>query len=308
MAKEVNHKGKALRARTLSNSRAETVYDTIEVKPVTPIMGVNVSGVDMTTAIPEAQVVDLKNALANHNVLFFRDQPELTAEQQITFGRNFGDLHIHPAAPSHADHPEIFVVHTHEKSQVNNGSAWHSDVSCDPTPPSATMLQMHVLPSAGGDTLFANMYAAFDALSDRMKDFLRGLTAQHESESNYRGRYSDRGVDDTGKVFPEAEHPIVRIHPVSGRECLFVNRGFTSRIRGLAKEESAALLGFLLTHAEQPQYQVRFEWEKNAIAFWDNRCTQHYAMWDYWPEERKGHRVTIGGERPFGGPITAAAE
>jgi len=181
---------------------------------------------------------------------------------------------------------------------VNNVEIWHSDVSCDEEPPLGTMLQLHKTPSAGGDTLFANMYAAFDTLSDTMKDILRGLSALHESEHIYRGRYSDRGVDDHNKAYPEAIHPIVRTHPVSGREALFVNRAFTTEIVGMSKSEGNAILSYLFNHMEQPQFQVRFRWSPGSIAFWDNRCTQHLALWDYWPEERKGHRVTIKGERP----------
>ncbi len=274
-------------------------YSTIKVKPITPVIGVEVSGVDMTKSIPAEQARDLTHALANHNVLFFRDQPRLTPEQQITFAKNFGELHMHPAAPTLKGHPEIFVIHTHDKSKINNGGFWHTDVSCDEVPPLATMLQLHLTPLTGGDTLFANMYAAFDALSPTMKDFLRNLTALHESEHIYRGRYADRGVDDTGKVYPSSEHPVVRTHPVSGREALYVNRTFTTRICCMKKEESDALLAFLFAHSEKPEFQVRFQWDVNSIAFWDNRCTQHFALWDYWPEERKGHRVTIKGERPF---------
>lgn len=299
MADKQVYKGRAGRARKLSNSRNQAVYATIEVTPVTPVIGVEVSGVDMTKPLSREQIDDLGQALANHNVLFFHDQPELTPEQQIGFAANFGDLHVHPAAPGLDSCPEILVIHTHAESKINNGGGWHTDVSCDETPPLGTMLQMRQTPSSGGDTLFANMYAAFDALSDTMKNFLRGLTAMHESEHVYRGRYSDRGVDDTGRVFPKAEHPVVRTHPVSGREALFVNRGFTTRIRTMAEEESDAILAFLYDHLEKPQFQVRFQWDVNAIAFWDNRCTQHLALWDYWPEERKGHRVTIQGDRPY---------
>ncbi len=299
MAEKQVYKGRAGRARNLSNARNRAVYATIEVTPVTPVIGVEVAGVDMTKPLPREQIDDLGQALANHNVLFFRDQPELTPQQQIGFAANFGDLHVHPAAPGLESRPEILVIHTHAESKINNGGGWHTDVSCDETPPLGTMLQMRQTPSSGGDTLFANMYAAFDALSDTMKNFLRGLTAMHESEHVYRGRYSDQGVDDTGRVFPKAEHPVVRTHPVSGREVLYVNRGFTTRIRTMAEEESVAILAFLYDHLEKPQFQVRFQWDVNAIAFWDNRCTQHLALWDYWPKERKGHRVTIQGDRPY---------
>ena len=274
-------------------------YPTINVRRITPAIGVEVTGVDMTKPVSCEQVHDLEKALANHNVLFFRDQPRLTPHQQVAFARNFGDLHFHPAAPTLQGHPEVFVIHTHEQSQINNGGFWHSDVSCDDEPPLGTILQLHQTPSTGGDTLFANMYAAFEELSEPIKHFLRGLTATHESEHVYRGRYADRGVNDDGKIYPSAEHPVVRTHPVSGREALYVNRAFTTRICHLQKTESDAILAYLFSHMEKPQFQVRFQWQENAIAFWDNRCTLHFALWDYWPAERKGHRVTIKGERPF---------
>ena len=293
------YEGKAERARTLSNARQGAVYETIAVNPVNPVIGVEVAGVDMTKPIPAAQVADLTQALANHNVLFFRDQPALKPDQQIAFARNFGDLHIHPAAPTHGEHREVFVLHTHGESFVNNGSDWHSDVSSDVEPPLGTVLQLHNVPSAGGDTLFANMYAAYDALSDTMKRFLNGLTATHNPERAFRGRWSDKGVDDTGAVFSTAVHPVIRTHPVSGRRALYVNETFTTAINDIAAGESDAILAFLFQHMTLPEFQVRFQWSENAIAFWDNRCTQHLAMWDYWPEERKGHRVTVKGDRPF---------
>lgn len=299
MAEAKTYNGGAQIARKLRNSRTQHVYETIDVEPVTPVIGVDVRGVDLTQPLAQQQVNDLTTALANHNVLFFRDQPALTPEQQVAFGRRFGDLHVHPAAPTLEGHPEVFVIHTHENSQVNNGGAWHTDVSCDEEPPLGTILQLHKTPATGGDTLFANMYAAFDALSDPMKDILRGLHALHESEHVYRGRFADRGIDDAGRVFPKSEHPIVRTHPVSRRESLYVNRAFTTQIVGLEQHESDAILAMLFTHLEQPRFQVRFRWDDNSIAFWDNRCTQHFALWDYWPEERKGNRVTIKGERPF---------
>ena len=161
------------------------------------------------------------------------------------------------------------------------------------------MLQIHRTPESGGDTLFANMYAAYDALSDKMKTFLSKRTAVHDSERAYRGRYSDKGVDDTDAVFPRNEHPVVRTHPVTGRQSLYVNETFTSRIRGMAEGESNMLLEFLFSHVSRPEFQVRFNWKPNSIAFWDNRCTQHLAMWDYWPNERYGHRVTIKGDQPY---------
>ena len=299
MSKRPLHEGKLDRAQALTKGPLDACYETISVSPITPVIGVEIEGVDMTSNVPETQIEELGRALANHNVLFFRDQPLLTAEQQIAFAERFGDLHIHPAAPQGEKYPELFVIHTHSKSFVNNGADWHTDVSCDRTPPLGTMLQIHRTPESGGDTLFANMYAAYDALSDKMKTFLSKRTAVHDSERAYRGRYSDKGVDDTDAVFPRNEHPVVRTHPVTGRQSLYVNETFTSRIRGMAEGESNMLLEFLFRHVSRPEFQVRFNWKPNSIAFWDNRCTQHLAMWDYWPNERYGHRVTIKGDQPY---------
>ena len=292
------HEGKLDRAQTLSNARQDTVYDTIRVTPVTRVIGVEVEGVDLTKPVSVAQIDDLGRALANHNVLFFRDQPELTPEQQISFAKRFGPLHVHPAAAKNEDHPELFVIHTHGGSFVNNGADWHTDVSCDEEPPLGTMLQIHRTPSSGGDTLFANMYSAYDALSEKMKAFLYDCQALHESEHAFRGRYSDKGVTDDDMSFPKAIHPVVRTHPVSGRQALYVNETFTSTILDMEREESAALLTFLFQHMKRPEFQVRYQWRENSIAFWDNRCTQHLAMWDYWPDERYGRRVTVAGDRP----------
>jgi taurine dioxygenase len=198
-----------------------------------------------------------------------------------------------------ADHPEVFVIHAHKDSQVANGNGWHTDVSCDEQPPLGTLLQLHVLPPSGGDTLFASMFSAFETLSPALQAFLATLTATHESEHVYRGRYADRGVDDAAKIYPSAVHPVVRTHPRSGRQALYVNPGFTTRINELGRAESRALLDFLFRHQQRSEFQIRFRWSVNAIALWDNRCTQHFALWDYYPQERKGHRVTIKGEKPL---------
>lgn len=272
--------------------------NSVTITPVTPAIGAEISGLDLSQPLSDEDFKTLNETLAERQVLFFRDQEKLSPEAQVRLGENFGPLHVHPAAPTLKENSGIFVIHTHKDSTIANGNAWHCDVSCDEEPPLGTILQMHQLPTNGGDTLFASMYAAFDALSDTMKGFLSGLTAIHASEHVYRSRYADRGVDDSGKVFPFAEHPVVRSHPLTGRQALFVNRTFTTKINDMTDGESAALLGFLFDHTEKPEFQVRFKWSENAVAFWDNRCAQHLAMWDYWPEERKGHRVTIKGDRP----------
>lgn len=270
----------------------------IDIKPVTPTIGAEIEGADLTN-IRDDEFDLIHQALTDHQVVFFKDQPRLEPEVQVAFAKRFGPLHEHPAAPHLEGHPDIFVIHAHKDSKVANGNGWHTDVSCDEEPPLATMLQIHQMPESGGDTLFASMFAAYETLSEPMRGFLAGLTATHASEHIYRGRYSDRGVDDAGRTYPSAVHPVVRTHPDSGRQALYVNPSFTTRITELAVDESRALLDYLYRHQQHLEFQVRFRWTPNAIALWDNRCTQHFALWDYWPEERKGHRVTIKGERPF---------
>jgi taurine dioxygenase len=271
-------------------------YTSIRMEKLTPHVGAEIHGVDLARPLDEQTFKDVHGALVEHGVIFFRDQ-HLTPEQQKDFGRLFGELHMHPAAPSLLEgHPEILVIHADEKSKRVAGEEWHSDVSCDPEPPMGSILYMHELPPVGGDTLFASMYAAYEGLSEPMKRFLEPLTAMHEGEHVYRGRY---GVNDAGKVFPKAEHPIVRTHPVSGRKALYVNGGFTTKIVQHKRPESDALLQFLYRHVETPEFHCRFRWQVNSIAFWDNRCMQHHAMWDYYPQRRHGHRVTIKGDKPF---------
>ncbi len=275
---------------------AEAPYETITIDKLTPIIGAEIGGVDLSRPISNRTMDEIHRALAENLVIFFRDQ-HITGEQQLAFGRQFGELHLHPAAPHEPGHPELMIIKADANSTRANGEGWHSDVSCDEEPPMGSILYIKQCPPRGGDTLFANMYAAYEALSDRMKAYLEGLVAVHDGEPVYRGLYSNLGVADK-PVYPRAEHPVVRTHPVTGRRALYVNRGFTTRILGVPNDESAAILGYLFDHVEDELFQCRFRWRENSIAFWDNRCAQHRAMWDYWPHARYGNRVTIKGERP----------
>jgi taurine dioxygenase len=270
-------------------------YQTISVRKVTPVIGAEIEGIDLSKPLGNQMFQEIHDALIDNLVIFFRNQT-LTPEQHKAFGRRFGALHIHPAVPGLEDHPEIFPIHADANTKRINGEDWHSDVSCDAEPPMGSILQLHVVPECGGDTLFSNMYAAYDALSDSMKRFLAGLTAEHSGEAVYRGRY---GYDDRDKTYPVSVHPVVRTHPVSGRNLLFVNSTFTTRIVELGRKESDAVLQFLFRHIETPEFQCRFRWQPNSIAFWDNRCAQHHAMWDYYPQTRRGYRVTVKGDKPF---------
>ena len=270
----------------------------MQVTRFAPVLGAEVRGIDLAHGLDDKTCQGIRAALLRFGVLFFKEQSEILPAVQVEIGRMFGDLHLHPAAPQMPGHPEVFVIHAHRDSKVANGEFWHSDVSCDEEPPLGTILQMHVLPEIGGDTLFASMNAAHDALSAPIRRMLEGLTALHESEHVYRGRYSDRGVDDREKVYPAAVHPVIRMHPETGRKAIYVNRTFTTRINELTQAESDAMLKMLFDHCEQVDFQIRFRWERNDVAFWDNRALMHRAIWDYWPHERKGRRVTIKGDRP----------
>ena len=276
----------------------EKKYELISVKRFAPNLGAEVTGVDLSEDIDDGQFSEILDAFHNYQVLFFKNQREISPEMQVKFGKRFGDLHTHPAAPTMDGHPEVFEIHATKDSKIANGEFWHSDVSCDEMPPLGTMLQIHILPACGGDTMFSNMYSAYDSLSLPLREMLEHMTATHESEHIYKGRYSDRGRNDAEIDCPRATHPVVRTHPETGRKALFVNRTFTTRINELSAHESDNILEMLFQHAEHIDHQIRFRWSLNDMAFWDNRCCMHRAIWDYWPEERKGRRVTILGDRP----------
>ncbi len=273
-------------------------YASIQVNPVTPRIGAEISGVDLAASLSNQQVDDLHAALAEHQVLFFRNQ-KIDLDQQKAFGRYFGKLHIDPNTPGPEGHPELLPIHADADSKRIAGENWHSDVSCDTEPPLGSVLYLHTVPSVGGDTIFASQQAAYDALSPAFKSFLDGLTATHSGDDVYRRTNRLLGVDDRNKVFPQAVHPVVRTHPVSKRKGLFVNQRFTTHINGLSPEESRAVLDFLFAHSTKPAFQVRFRWQPHSVAFWDNRAVQHIAMWDYFPQVRSGYRVTIQGDRPY---------
>jgi taurine dioxygenase len=271
--------------------------EAIQIEPATPRIGAYVSGANIAAPLTNLEVDALHRALADHQVLFFRDQA-FTLNSQKAFGRLFGPLHIHPNTPGPEGHPEILPIHADASSKRIAGEQWHSDVSCDERPPLGSILHLHTVPKSGGDTIFASMYAAYDALSPRMKAYLDGLTALHSGERSYRRTNRLLNIDDSGRTYPKANHPVVRTHPVTKRKALFVNRGFTYRINAIPEEESDAVLNYLYSHAERPDFQVRFQWKPNSVAFWDNRAVQHIALWDYFPEVRSGYRVTIEGDPP----------
>ena len=270
----------------------------IKIQKYSPNLGAIITGVDLSKEINEDQFKDIHKAFLDNQVLFFQNQNEILPEVHLKLGKLFGELHVHPAAPAMTGYPEIFEIHAHKNSKVANGEFWHSDVSCDIEPPLGTMLQLHILPETGGDTMFSDMYSAYNELSDKYKSLLDGLIAIHESEHLYSGRYEDRGVNKDNIKTPVANHPLIRTHPITGKKAIYVNRTFTTGIEGMNKNESSSILEFLFEHCEHVNFQIRYRWNKNDMAFWDNRCTMHRAIWDYWPNERKGRRVTIKGDKP----------
>ncbi len=278
-------------------------YQTIEVEPAGAPLGAEVRGVDLSGPPPDSVIGEIREALLVHQVLFFRDQ-ELTIEQHLALGRCFGELDVHPYHPHLEGRPEILVLETDQgKPQIAAGDAWHADLTALERPPLGSILYAQEIPPIGGDTLFASMYAAYDALSERMKALLEGMTAVHDMLPLFAPMLLARpdGAERVAAVqrdHPPVEHPIVRTHPETGRRGLFVNGLFTTHVPELTRPESDALLGFLYDHCRIPEFQCRFRWERGSVAFWDNRCTQHYPIADYWPAQRRMHRVTLAGDRP----------
>jgi taurine dioxygenase len=268
-------------------------YDTISVTAMTPHIGGLVGNIDLTKPLDNRQVHDLHSALMAHQVLFFRDQ-HLTHENQIALGRHFGKLHVSVGGDGTnskqlGDFPEVRALHFDANSESVSGlETWHTDQSCMETPPMGTCLYLHTVPpNGGGDTLFASMYAAYEALSPAMKRYLQGMTAVHDGARAFRRTASNN--------LPQAEHPVIAKHPVTGRRLLFVNPIFTDHLVGVDREESDAILTYLYRHCGNPAFNVRFHWQPHSVALWDNRCTHHLALWDYYPNTRSGFRIQIEG-------------
>lgn len=271
-------------------------YQSFEATAVTPVLGAELTGIDLSARLSDQQIQDLHDALLQYQVIFFRDQ-HMSLEQHKNLGRYFGTLHSHPSIPGPEGHPEILILHSDEKEQMA-ASAWHSDVSCDQVPNLGSILYAKVVPQSGGDTCWASMYAAYDGLSDTMRKFLTGLTGIHESAHVYSK------LKGSVENYPTAEHPVIRTHPETGRQGLYVNSIFTTGIKELNKAEERSVLDFLFRHIETPEFHVRFRWQENSVAFWDNRCTQHRATADFFPQTRTMQRVTINGDQPFYRPLS----
>ena len=268
-------------------------YACFRVRSLTPNIGAEIEGLDLSLPLEASDFQDLQQALRDWMVLVFRDQ-ELSREQHKTLGRRFGRLHSHPMHKGgyRGGDPEILPVITEAESPYIAGDGWHTDVTCDEVPPFASLLYMRETPECGGgDTLFANMALAYEILSDPMKEFLSGLRAMHDGALPYVGAYGSKPPEGG---YPRNEHPVVTQHPETGARILYVNSGFTSHIVGLSRAESQGILAMLYRHiAETPRLHCRVQWQPNTLTLWDNRCTQHHAIWDYYPHSRRGERVSV---------------
>lgn len=278
-------------------------YDIITVKPIAGALGAEVSGVSMAEPLGNQAFNEVHDALMAHQVLFFRDQ-NVSPGEHANFARHFGSLHIHPYAPRHDEHPEVLILRS-SRANRSAANAWHSDVTFQPEPPLGSILLARTVPQHGGDTMWANMYMAYESLSAPMKRYLDGLTALNTAgRANFEKAYDKLSHSDQKDIRSErmaeggTEHPIVRTHPITGRKALYVNSIFTQKIAGVSSKESRTILSYLFEHLKKPEFTCRFRWETGSVAFWDNRCTQHYAIADYGDETREMHRVTVNGDRP----------
>jgi taurine dioxygenase len=279
-------------------SAAPSPRSGLQVERLAGALGAEVHGVDLARPLDPSTQQALNEAWTQHQVLFFRDQA-ITVEQHKAFARNFGELHVHPVLQQMADqgHPEIVVLES-DASRPIVAERWHSDVTFEKCPPLGSVLRAVAVPAAGGDTLWASMYAAWEALSDAMQRLLSGLSALHDGGGFARIAKDDAQRKDLASR-QTAVHPVVRTHPVTGRKGLFVNSVFTKQIVGMKPAESEALLRFLYRHVETPDFSCRFRWRKDSIAMWDNRCTQHRVLADALSEYRRMERVTLIGDAPF---------
>lgn len=283
---------------------------TITIEPQSPTIGAEIGGVDLSAELSDDTIGEIRQALLDWKVLFFRDQ-DITTEQHLSFARRFGELEVHPFGASKPGHDEVLAI-THDENSPGLENGWHSDVTWRQEPSLGSVLRMLEGPAIGGDTLFADMYAAYDGLPDDVKERVDGATARHDFTRfkiglRKQGK-TEEEIAEIEKLYPNPHHPVIRTHPETGRKGIYVNNAFTKEIDGMDPEESERLLTLLYMQATYPEYQVRLKWRPNTIAFWDNRSVQHYAASDYYPQVRRVERVTIIGDAPYYDPAQAPAE
>lgn len=270
----------------------------IDVRRVAGALGAEIGGVDLSAPLPDKTIAAIRKALVEHQVIFFRDQT-LTPEQQLAFGRRFGPLNIHPYVKGMADYPEVMEIIKEPSDRINFGGGWHSDMSFLESPSIGSILYAVETPDFGGDTLFASQAAAFEALSPGLQKTLEGLSAVHSAGREYaptgasaQKRGSMQIAEAEGAV-GEFVHPMVKVHPETGRKALYVNPAFTMRIEGWSRRESKALLDYLFEHSRFEAFTCRFGWKPGSVAFWDNRSVWHFALNDYPGQRRHMRRVTV---------------
>jgi taurine dioxygenase len=275
--------------------------NSLQIHPLAGAIGAEISGVDLGGEADDGTILAIRRAWLDHLVIFFRGQ-RLPPTRFLAFARRFGEPIEYPFVKGIEGFPEVTPVVKLEHERVNFGGLWHSDTAYLEIPPMGTMLIAREVPPYGGDTLFANMYLAYEALSAGMRELLDGLVAVNSSaKADVTKTREDRmreGAREDARTQYEAEHPVVRTHPETGRKALYVNGGHTVRFRDMTEEESAPLLGFLFAHQTRPEFTCRFRWEEGSLAFWDNRCVQHNPINDYHGFRRAMHRVTLAGDRP----------
>jgi taurine dioxygenase len=281
--------------------------NSIEIKPIAGALGAELHGIDLAN-LTDDDFADVHDAFLAHQVIFFREQT-LTPVEQIGFAKRFGEIHLHPYMRGLPDHPEILEIVKREEDTKNFGGGWHTDQAFSPRPALCTLLYAKETPTFGGDTMFTNMYAAYEALSDTMKSvlaplkglFLGDRAAAAGGPSRKEKYLSQGGImqpkDPNADEGTQAEHPLVRTHPETGRKSLFLS-SHTAKIVGMTDEESAPILSFLRQHSVRPEFTCRFRWEPGSFAIWDDRCTQHFAINDYNGQRRRMHRITIRGDVP----------
>ncbi|WP_419320455.1 TauD/TfdA dioxygenase family protein [Caulobacter sp. ErkDOM-E] len=281
-------------------------YAGLTVTPVSTVLGAEISGLDLREPLTPEVVAAIRTALLRHKVVFFRDQ-DISHADHVRFGRYFGDLEGHPVTSHVPGFPEILHIEAADGMKLREeivplvrvANKWHTDVTFRAAPSMGGVLRMRDMPPLGGDTLFADTAAIYRDLPQALKDKLADLTAEHDIIQSYGYRVDQAKRDELRAAYPLMVHPVIRTHPETGDKHLFVNKVFTTRILGLPEDEARTLLAELLDRVKTPEYQVRFRWTPNAIVFWDNRATQHYAILDYWPQERIVERVTIVGDAPY---------
>jgi taurine dioxygenase len=274
---------------------------TLDIRPIAGALGAEIHGIDLDIGLDAQAIAAIRQALLDHLVIFFREQ-RLPPDGFLAFARRFGQPVEYPFVKGIEGYPEIIAVTKREDERVNFGGIWHSDTTYLAEPPMGTMLIARAVPRYGGDTLFANMYLAYETLSDGMKRLLDGLKAVNSSAKADTARTrEDRVRSDPTARSAEAfltEHPVVRTHPETGRKALYVNIAHTVRFVGMTEEESAPLLGYLFQHQIRPEFTCRFAWRPGSLAFWDNRATQHNPINDYHGHRRVMHRITLAGDKP----------